>query len=691
MKPDNDDLDDDIVSKVYKARKQAQTHLGEWREKAERWYAMRDGNQWTDEERADFEAAQRMPVEFNRIAAVINAVSGSEVSNRQEAKYIPRKMGNVQADDIMNAAAAWVRDLCDAEDEDSDAFRDMLTCGYGWTETQMDYDEDPEGRCVVSRRDPLIMLYDPSAKKRNLADKKWVQTEDWYTPEEIEARWPDAEEIDTPNLQAPAGNAEAHDATNAWKYEKNQTGYDQSCGKHRVIHHVWIETEVVYRVVSPDSGQIVELPQERWEAVSQYFAGVPAMRARKRVYKQAFVCGKIKLEEGNAPSQKGFPYQCMTGYRDHLKGYFFGLVTAMEDPQKFANAFLSHIQHIFKTNAKGGLLAEENAIANPRKFENSWAKADSISYVAEGALSQGKVIPKPPPAYPAIADKMMEFCIGSIRDVSGVNVELLGMADREQAGVLEAQRTKSALVILATLFDSLRQYRKRHGRVLADFIINYLSDGRLIRITGNMGDQQYIPLIRQPGFMEYDVVVDEATTARDVKERTWVVLTQLLPILKEMGIQPPPSMLDYSPLPSSLANDFKQTIQQAKTAPPPPNPIQIKAQADAQLEQARGQVELQKIEAKTRADMALAAFTTEQDKELERFKATAAAWLQSETARIAADGANQVALTKEQGAILRQLLDQLHEQNMQASQPANHTETGSFPPAIAPEGAQLPE
>jgi hypothetical protein len=40
---------------------------------------------------------------------------------------------------------------------------------------------------------------------------------------------------------------------------------------------------------------------------------------------------------------------------------------------------------------------------------------------------------------------MQEFSISSIRDVTGVSVEMLGLADREQAASLEYQRRQSAM------------------------------------------------------------------------------------------------------------------------------------------------------------------------------------------------------------------------------------------------------
>ncbi len=151
--------------------------------------------------------------------------------------------------------------------------------------------------------------------------------------------------------------------------------------------------------------------------------------------------------------------------------------------------------------------------------------------------------------------------------VTGLSPEFIGTREVSQAGILEAQRRQSSLNLLACLFDGLRLYRKRQGKIILHLIQNYLSDGRLVRISGEE-NAQYIPLTREAVMsVDYDIVVDDAPTSPNEKERTFGIITQLLPLLQNAIT--PDIMLDllrYSPLPASLLNRVSEKFQQQQMA-----------------------------------------------------------------------------------------------------------------------------
>jgi len=120
------------------------------------------------------------------------------------------------------------------------------------------------------------------------------------------------------------------------------------------------------------------------------------------------------------------------------------------------------------------------------------------------------------------------------------------------------------MTILAGIFANLRKYRKEQGRLELHFIKEYISDGRLIRV-GQGQTAQYMQLIREPETEEYDVVVDESPTSPNQKDQTWIILSQMLPLLTKLPTPPQfwMKIVEYSPLPSTLSDDLVKIIQDA--------------------------------------------------------------------------------------------------------------------------------
>jgi hypothetical protein len=297
-----------------------------------------------------------------------------------------------------------------------------------------------------------------------------------------------------------------------------------------------------------------------------------------------------------------FTYKFLTGKLDRNRGVWYGVVRAMVDPQRLLNKQISQIQRIVDTNAKGGLLAEVDAFEDPVQAEEDWAASDTIVWTKAGAVSGGKVQPKPMSQLSAGFDRLLGIANEAVPGVSGVNNEMLGIIDREQAGVVDVTRKEAAYGVLKAFFSSLGRYRRMHGRHLLKMIQKYMSDGRLVRISGRTGAVKYLPLVREVTTGRYDVVVDEAPTGPNQKERVFQFLGQMMPMLRSMNL--PPSILlkfmEYAPIPTSLVAEIQQIAkEEAQKAAQQPNPMMVKAQAETQEAQTRAQqaqAQLQKIQ-----------------------------------------------------------------------------------------------
>lgn len=586
-------------------------HSHQWRTEAREDFDFVSGEQWEPEAKKTLEAQGRPVITFNRVLSVIKAVAGIEINGRHETVYIPRNSdaGDVKINELLTQASKWMADGCDAEDEQSEAFQDALVCGMGWSEQILSYDENAEGKYVETKVDPLEMYWDNTARGKNLIDKKrvfrvrkMVLDEARSFVESLGVNVPDSELNAAWAESAGYGDTEDPRPIEERRFrDENITLPNDPRSEVYIVQCQWWERERYWRVAGFQAGQTSDLNEEQFNQFKMR-AGmlgidVIAVPLSRRVYKQAFLGASLLGEVRPCPAGDRFNFQCITGERNRNKGTWYGLVRLMRDPQIWANKWLSQTLHILNATAKGGIIAENDAFDDQRQAEETYAQPDAITWAAAGAIKNNKIMQKPGVGIPTAYVNLLQFAITSIRDVTGINLELLGMRDVNQPGILEAQRKQAALTILATLFDSLRRFRKEVGRVRLFYIQNYLSDGRLIRIVGPEGDGfQLVPLVRDSTLGSYDVIVDDAPTSPNMKEQTWGIISQLLPVFGQM-LTPEVvlELLKYSPLPTGVVEALQKLAAK-------PNP---EAEAQKQLVMAKGKAEVDKLNSEAAKNAAM--------------------------------------------------------------------------------------
>lgn len=560
------------IEDVKKDWNKATKGLAKWRSETRESYDFAASHQWTDQDIARLEEEERPAVTFDRIGVFIDAVCGMEVNNRQEITYLPIEQGDVHVADTLSKAVKFYENDCGAEDEDSEAVRDAVICGVGVTETVMSMDKNPDGAPTVFRRDPLQTWFDPDSSRRNLFDARFIFYGDWISLEEAQSRWPDASF--SSQLPGNIGPSQPHLADRAFEYKENATEDDHE-GQVFILHYQCWKREDVYRL-RDESGNVTDFTKTQFTAAKKLFNAkfgrdpVEAtsknpsgdyLKTTKKCFYRAFVSGSEILEDDKLKVDD-FTFKFITYKRDRNSRSWYGLVRTMKDPQRWANKWLSQILHIVNTNAKGGAFAEEGAFRDPRNAENQWAQPNPLILLKEGGID--KIKERGQAQYPSGLDKLMQFAFNALPMVSGLNLEILGLADRDQAGVLESQRKQSAYQILAPLFSAIREYRKARGKLLLGFL-KYVPPGTLIRITGPSGEQ-WVPFIFKD--TKYDVRVDQAPDSPDFKQKTWESLQVILPAMMKAGYPIPPEILEYSPLPPDISEQWVQWIKNQGWMPP---------------------------------------------------------------------------------------------------------------------------
>lgn len=604
-----------------------------WRKEAREDYEFRDCYQWSDEDKRTLEEQGRPWVTFNRTGVLVDAVVGTESSNRREVRYIPRENGDAIGNELLTSAAEWFRDQCDAEDEESEAFKDVVTAGMGWTETRLDRTDNPEGDPKIERVDPFEMVWDCNADKANLVDSKRRWRVRQMTLEEASKMFPDEPDEALNAGWADPETADSEEHRNDPQYRYSQEVERGPGKKVTIVACQYKEERPYYKtllIVPPQmQPQMVDLDVDKYKIAMKQGAVIQAVRMKKEEVIQCFL-GARMLGKPTPTQTGGFTWNCMTGLKDNKEGIFYGVVRRAKDPQRWLNKWLAQSLHIFNSQAKGGIMAERGAFEDEREAEESWARTDRITWVEDNKLSgQGgpKILPKPMATLPAALDRLIAYADEMIVKATGINMEMLGMREVNQPGVLEYQRKQSGMGILATFFDSLRRYRKIQGRGMLRLIQKYLADGRMVRIVGE-DRAQYVPLTKDAvANIEYDIIVDDAPSSPNEKEKTFQILMQLLPVFKD-AIGPEQGMIlaEYSPLPSSLVEKLKKSVAEAQQAAAQQGPDPV-MQMQMAAEQAKNDATMAKAQAdvmKSNNDVEIARINAEAERdkaESERVKA----------------------------------------------------------------------
>ena len=576
-----------------------------WRYAARRWRDLYDGNHWTQRERDDAKERELNLLTFNRVPLLVDGITGLEVNNRKEISYqaMPpayalqsqqpvdmQQLGMLT--DGMNATSEHFRCEADSEDAESAAFRDMIVTGLGATETYIDYDRDPRGNMKDERVDFEELLFDAQACQRNLEDGCYVGRVRDLPAKEAERMFPDKHAHDIDACWIEAGK------------EPDEEYYNTPLERVTLVHLQWREFEDVWRIRQTGREIDNDLAESIRKAGREELIKKVGERA---VWKQAYLGAREILNGVEYAPSKHRPSITIMGYeRDHSDNgtLWYGLLKRVEGPQYAANKFLTKLVEA-SDHSGGGYFIEEDATDDIASLEKDLTDSGRLKVLNKNAIQQGKISPVQVSNPPLAAADLMTFSVSSIRDVTGLNLEMFGLADRDQAGVVENARKQSAYTTLAPIFDRLKSYRKEKGRLQKDYIFSYLRDGRIIR--KNDGSKTgFFPLTYEtlPDAVEYDVKVDEQSTSPDNKARTLATL----PVLQAMfGGQLPPQIatmfIPYLDLPARLITEMMEVVNE-------PNPQAQQAaqmqQQMIQLETAKTQSEIEENKASTLHEIAQA-------------------------------------------------------------------------------------
>lgn len=566
-----------LLSWVRKELEYCKPHVEKWKKderEARKFYA---GRQLAEADLQALRDAQRPTNVFNSAQKFVRFVSGVERFSPDALIFSPINENDdlqQQFGELVTRAYDWALAKTRGTFKRSEAFEDLLISGMGFLDYRIDYGVDPSGLIEMTRIPPQEMFW-PESQAQNLSDVRWLGRKCSIDKEEAICRWPDQEKLIKASIiiNEKTGRPEADGLVRytvpyieTLPIEEEQISMFKK-DKVEILEWEFYDNEPGYYFYDPLEKNDAWFSKKDFNAYRKRLMAFKKMEVKdfvprvKKKFQKVFVLnGRYQLGEVLDLPGNQFTKNCMTAHYDPDLKVFYGFFKIFIDPQRYANKFFNQVIEITGTQAKGGLLAEDGAIEakDIEDFERKYAKPGSVTILAPGALSQGKVKEKSLPQLPTTTMTIMQFCIDTMENVSGIKPETaFGAGTENVPGVTYKQKQKSGMLLLAAEFDALSIFRLTEGEIIF-MLLGELADDRLIRVGGPI-EGQVVRLIHAPFAEKYDLNLDDTERDPNIRQLYQQNVMAVLPILLRQNTFPP-ELLDYFVLPYKVKKSLKQAI-----------------------------------------------------------------------------------------------------------------------------------
>lgn len=492
----------------------AMTKDRKWQGEARADFDFRDGNQWTDEEKAILEAELRPILTFNLTKSSVDLIMGMSEDNKVIHRAVPIDPNDGFLAEVLNDIIDWVRDNEDFDEEESSALEAATICGRGFC--AVDFIPDPKRFGEIIMQEVSIPVsevhFDPSSRRTGLEDAAYICWDKWLTQEDFMMRFPQLSykkvetllagskdyTLDTgdPQLNQPMYDPEPDIGNDDSDYNDklDMNFYDRTKNQIRVIHMEYWETFERNFMWNPETNKFEELPENAKiaEVKTAFFeefgeeATVETMRD-KRVKWMQFTGDEILYDETSPLPYPGFSIVPMFAFRDvsQRTNNHFGLVRLMRDPQKEINKRWSQALNLLNQQVQPGVYAETDTFVDDRQAEQSLKEAGSITWVNSGALQGGRLKERMVPSFPNAPMQMEQFSQDIMKKITGINPDLLGQdRGRQEPGVVVRLRQQQGITLLKPLFKSFNKMKKQLFKRQLAIIMMYMPDEQVLRILG---------------------------------------------------------------------------------------------------------------------------------------------------------------------------------------------------------------
>lgn len=532
----------------------ASAAMEEWAATAKKAIDYLEGRQWTAEELAKAEQEGRPALTYNKMAPLARLVLGYFTNNRIDPKFIPDDTGVAT-----EAVASGITKLCKRISEnnqepyiDSEITLDGLATGRGFYDHRLSFEENILGEIKVSSRDPFTIKLDPDGEHYNLNEScVFVQEDRMVGVDEIELVYGKGAAALVWPLVYRSGYAGmptsliqyAMETITPWRtfggqYAETANGYmaiesylmncfDRARKSVRLVdmqHKVklWrrylVDMETGDKQAVPDSMDDTKL--KNIMAWSQEQFARKGKASPLRVIKQLGYRMRWTTLVGDiVVYDQWSPYETftITGYFPYFRrGKTRGMLEDLIDPQDDINKHRSANTDIVMRAAHSGWKYHETSLTPEEQDRlERYGAAPGFNMKWKGQVEPKKIETSAPPM---AFERLEQRGADDLKEISGINNELLGMDDTVKSGRAIEARQRQGVMAVQIYMDNNKRTKELCARKKIEIIQSKYTEQRVYRIIGDQGKPDLITLnqrmasgeiVNNVAIGKYKVQIDE--------------------------------------------------------------------------------------------------------------------------------------------------------------------------------------
>lgn len=553
-----------------------------------------NGDQWPSDMKKDREVDGRPCLTINKLANYGDQVIGDIRQNEPAITVKPVDSGSdPQVAEILTGLIRNIEIQSTAEIAYDTAAESAVWCGKGTFRVITEYaGEDTFDQDIRIKRikNPFSVYWDPAATEWDMSDAKYCFITERIPRDEFKRLYPDA---------GLSEFSASKDKNSYWSDEKTI----------RIAEYFKKENvkKTIYLLKNPVTG--METVQDT------KVEGAEVLQERKiETHKIVWykTNGREILDGPTDWPGKYIPICEVWGKELNIEGktVYRGVIRNAKDPQRLYNYSRSHGAEVTALAPKAPYLVTARMINNYQPHWNTAHKKNwpYLPYDVDPAAPS--VMPKrsePPMQSTAI---MQEITIADqeLHDTTGLQQSNLGQKSNESSGRAILARQREGDVANYTYYDNLGRAMTYCGKVLLDLIPKIYDSARIVRIIGETGDDQFVP-VNQPVQTQdengqaiekvfdltvgkYDVVVSIGPSYSTQREEAAANMLEFLKVVPDAGPLIADLLTKQFDWPG--ADEISERLKALAPQPPPQDMGQMPPDPSVEQQMMAGRAEIER-------------------------------------------------------------------------------------------------